>query len=112
MIMHAWAYPWDTVSVNTNIFVPLMTINTITTSVEQPTVKDEIKIIRDPGAENIIIVNSKQVTAEITCIDISGKIIDTIKVNTHGRSNVDISSYPDFFLVKTSDGFVRKFVRE
>jgi len=110
MIMHAWAFPADTIPVNTNIFVPLMTINTIAAGVEEPIV-ESVKIFHNPASAYITIDNPKHDKEVIAFIDLTGKEIGSIKVDALSRINVDITKYPDFFFVKTSEANVTKVVK-
>lgn len=76
-ITHAYAYPADTFPVNTNIFVPIITLNLETSGIIGFHSIDEVKIFPNPSSQNFSVelgeINYQK--TDLRLIDMNGKIV-------------------------------------
>jgi uncharacterized repeat protein (TIGR03803 family) len=63
-------------------------------------------------ATNVLNITGTTTDEVITCSDILGRELSTIKTNQFGKTTLDISNYPSVFFVKLKDGSTTKVVRE
>ncbi len=62
-----------------------------------------LKIFPNPAGDFINISNSDK-EETITLTDVLGRELETLKTNAFSKTHVDVSSFPNVFFVKSSDG--------